>query len=818
MHLRVFALCLLGWAASGCNEQSTTPLEPPPGAGLGASCETEKCRAGLACTEAKVCEGHGVTPDGQACILGVECGSGYCAPNGNRGKCAPGGANTAGLSCEGDGDCAPPLRCGFDGVSLFPRCLTPGRKDISAACTLASECAQGLMCVNGACGISPFTSTTAPHGQPPALPKLPAQSWAGARCEPPKLSGERALFVLPRDGDDETVREDFYRLPFPNDALRGADGRVDLSRHPKDPAPIAGFDLLGRYLDVLAPEPFSNAPTVILRFDGPLDFSSIDVRSTAPNVRLVKLAPNEGYAHGLNVHLNGSRNRYVCENWLAVRPYDGESLSAGTWAVVLLRGLKGSNGVELSASDDLTALLRDTTPPDAVQAAAWPKYAGLRAWAVEQSVAPTDIISAAVFTVGDPQRVLKALTTAQAAAAPPTAGVWVKCGGSTPSPCPDVTGARACGTTAGFDEWHALVDVPIFQRGNAPYLTPAEGGDLDAAPVRREQVCASFTIPSGTPPASGWPVVVYAHGTGGNFRGHAADGAGALLSEVTFTGGSLQAAVFGFDQVGHGPRRGLNGQHVSPDDIVFNFGNPLSARGTMAQGAADLHAMSRYLRSFATAAPPELPPLDVTRLAFWGHSQGATEGALFLAGDRSIHGAVMSGASASLTAALTSKKAPVDIAGGLWAVLGEATPTSVTINHPVLGLLQWWTDVVDPLHFAGHNVVVPVDGATPAYARHLFQVWGKDDLFTARPVQSAYALGARLQLVGPGVDEFLNAPVASVSGNVTTPRVVTAALRQYAPDGYDGHFVALRNQTAKDDVGHFIARVLRGETPTVPEP
>lgn len=792
MHLRVVLSCLGAVVVVGCNPNPNSPEQLPPGVGLGASCETERCRAGLACTEAKICEGHGVTPDGQPCILGVECGSGYCAPNGKRGVCAPGGTRVTGETCEGDGDCAPPLRCGFDGVTLYARCLAQGRKDIGAECSVATECAQGLMCVGGACAISPFTSTTAPHGQPPALPRTGSQAWPGASCTAPKTSAEKAVFVLPRESDDEATRSDFYRLPYPSDAARDASGRVDFTRHPKDPSPIFGFDLLGRYLDVLGAEPFSAAPTVLLRFDGPVDFASLDVRSANPNIRLVKLETGEGYAHGLNVHLNVSRNRYICDNWLAVRPYVGESLSEGTWAVVVLKGLKGTNGVELTASDDFIAMMRDTTPPDAVQAAAWPKFAKLRTWAAEQNLTREDVLSAAVFTVENPRRLMDSLAASVAAQPTPTASTWVKCGGNTPSPC-------ACGTTVGFDEWQALISLPVFQRGEAPYLTPAQGGDLSPTVVRTEQVCASLTVPNGAAPAGGWKVVLYAHGTGGSFRSHALDGAAT----------SAPVAMLGFDQVGHGSRRGVNGQTRSPDDVVFNFANPLSARGTMAQGAADLLSMTKYLRNLSAS---ELPPLDTSRIVFWGHSQGATEGALFLAREVDVDGAVFSGASANLTEALTSKQAPVDLTNVLWSALGEGAPTSVTVNHPVLGLMQQWSDVVDPLHFAARDV----SGST--YARHVFQVWGRDDSFTAKNVQNAFAMGARLRLVGPTVDEFPLTAVTSVTANITMPAVATAALRQYAPDGYDGHFVAFRNESAKRDVSRFISSVLSGGVPVVPEP
>ncbi|MBL8916645.1 MAG: hypothetical protein JNM17_38445 [Archangium sp.] len=815
----------------GCNDSTNNPVGPPEGPGLGATCNAEtKCRAGLKCgATSNTCEGSRESADGTACTLGVECVSGNCAPNGARGACAAAGTGTLGTTCKGDSDCAAPFKCGFDGERLFPACLPAGTKDVGAACTLGLECAQGLICIQSVCATSPLTSTLAPNGVPPILPPTPGTGWKGAACEMALPSATKSLFMLPRDSDDATVKEDFYRLPFPNDALRDASGRIDFSRHPKEPNPMFGFDLLGRYFEALATEPFGNAPTVILRFDGPVDFSSVTLTGTAPSVRLVKLEPMNGAPRGLSLLYNQGRNQYVCPNWLAIRPFDGDSLQAGTYAVVLLRGIRGggTGGSEINPSADFSAMVAATAPTEARQALAYPSYAPLRAWMTEQNLSANDIVGATVFTVANPRRLMDRLAASVTALPAPTADTWVKCGGATPSPCPDVSGPRACGNATGFDEWHSLIEVPIYQQGTAPYLVPSQGGGIDNStaalmPVRREKVCASLTVPKGTAPAAGWPVVLYAHGTGGTYRGHAGDGAASALTSVTLPGVAmpLGAAVLGFDQVGHGPRRGAMGQMTSPDDIVFNFVNPASGRGTMAQGATDLLSVTKYLKSLPANFPAELPPLDVTHLAFWGHSQGATEGALFLAEDRQIDGALMSGASATLVNSLTSKKAPVDIAGGLWAALGEQSPQAVNAFHPVLGILQSWTDVVDPLHFAGRNVVVPADtvNMTPAFARNVFQVWGKDDLFTARPVQTSYARAAGLPFVGPKVDEYDAMEVTSVSGNVMSPRIVTSAMRQYVPSGYDGHFVVFSNPAATTDATRFVGRVLRGEVPTVPEP
>ncbi len=818
MTLRPCAALAAVFVLFSCNSgtpPSRTDSGVPSGVGLGGSCASQACRAGLQCDAMRTCQATGSSKDNAPCTLGLECMSGNCAPNGVRGKCAPSGTGDAGTGCQGDSDCAAPLKCGFDGQKLFPSCMASGNKDVGATCALGSECAQGLLCVNGVCATAPLTDMLAPHGVPPAL--LPTTGgWQGPSCPAAKTTNFTALWSIPRDSDPADVKQDFYRLPYPNDAARGTDGKVDFSRHPKDPAPVFGFDVLGRYLDKLATLPFGNAPTVVFRFEGPIRFDSLVASGSGANLMLVRLSAGSGQYNrrGLSYKFASNGNRYVCGNWLAVRPYTGDSLTEGTWAVVLLKGVLDTQGAEVQQSPDFAAMVATAAPSDAALTAAYTAYAPLRGWLTNQNILPANVLTAAVFTVADPQRLMKKLQTAEQVSTAPTADAWVKCGGTTPSPCTDATGPRACGTSTAFDEWHTLVELPVFQQGTAPYLTPAEGGDIDITAtalteVRREKVCAALTVPKGTAPSGGWPVVIYAHGTGGHFRGHAGDGAGALVSAT--------AAVLGFDQVGHGPRRGAAGQNTSPNDIVFNFANPASARGTMAQGAADLHGMTRYVKSLAQTPPAGLPALNVNRLVFWGHSQGATEGALFLAQDRAIEGALMTGASASLVDAMTSKKSPINIADNLWLALSETGPQAVDRFHPVLSLLQSYIDPVDPLHFARADIVVPAEAPTPAYARHVFQIWGKDDTYTARPVQWSYALGAGFAFVGPKLDEYELTPVSSVSGNIMVPRTVTAAMRQYAPDGYDGHFVAFENLTAKTDAKNFINRVIAGDVPTIPE-
>ncbi|MBK7401515.1 MAG: hypothetical protein IPJ34_35995 [Myxococcales bacterium] len=96
--------------------------------------------------------------------------------------------------------------------------------------------------------------------------------------------------------------------------------------------------------------------------------------------------------------------------------------------------------------------------------------------------------------------------------------------------------------------------------------------------------------------------------------------------------------MLGIDQVQHGPRRGSS--TASPNDLFFNFANPQAARYNALQGAADQHTLVRVAEALTVEGGPKL---DGTKVVFWGHSQGATEGALFLAADTTIKGRCSAG-------------------------------------------------------------------------------------------------------------------------------------------------------------------------------
>jgi hypothetical protein len=223
----------------------------------------------------------------------------------------------------------------------------------------------------------------------------------------------------------------------------------------------------------------------------------------------------------------------------------------------------------------------------------------------------------------------------------------VVCGGSTRSPCEDATGRGACHAQNGdFVEIHGHIALPMFQSGTPPYEQPQDGGGiaLSAAGTPKVQghanVCFALSIPKSNPPTAGYPLLLVAHGTGGAFSDPmGGSGVAAWAAHAT-----TPSAVLAIDMPSHGSRRGDSTR--PPEDLFFNFMNPAAARGNALQGAADLMSLSL----FAPVGIPEASSptgkaisFDASRVALYGHSQGATHAALMLAHESRIRAVLLSG-------------------------------------------------------------------------------------------------------------------------------------------------------------------------------
>src|SRR5262249_54772951 len=147
------------------------------------------------------------------------------------------------------------------------------------------------------------------------------------------------------------------------------------------------------------------------------------------------------------------------------------------------------------------------------------------------------------------------------------------------------------GSTADFDEYlGSYGPSPNFQQGTVPFARDGEGGGFlfaDGLPVVAStfDLRFSLSVPKAgacPPPAGGYPIVLYAHGTGGDYRSYVEDGTAQALAQRCL-------ATMGIDQLFHGTRPGA----PQVDDpnlkqfLFFNFANVEAARTNPRQAAAD---------------------------------------------------------------------------------------------------------------------------------------------------------------------------------------------------------------------------------------
>lgn len=772
-------------ALGGCSPIRDNPAR----AGL----RDDPCEADLACGSALVCAHDGTCQEvgdpgtaesGEACGEDADCRFGLlCSGDG---QCGDVGLSPEGEGCQSPGACEAGLVCSAEG-----RCASPGSAGTTAEggdCADDGDCALGLICgAEAAC--------------------IAAPRWSGVDCEGSALPGPpRVLFDVPR-GD---FPEEFYRLPFPND-VRLRPASVDLTGFPgADVQPEPG-ELLGRYLAALRGEPavFSPHSAAIFRFSVPVEFDTLDFGGEQPNFLFVDITPDSdsrGRAPRSRFYATAGRARYICPNWLGIRPSEGTPLTYGhTYAVVFRRGLTDQNGRPLEASDDLAAVLGDVPPEHPALRAGWTRYALLRAWLTEAEIPAEDVIGASVFTVGDPRPRLARVREAVHTAPRPQVEAAVVCRDGVDSPC---AGRQCPGAGGGVVEVHARLSLPGFLQGLPPYRE--WGGDAvyqDGLPrvQRAEAACAVLTVPAGAAPAEGWPVAIFAHDLGGEARTAVETGLAARLAAAGW-------ATLGYDGVLHGQRYGdglpdLDAVTAALDDPF----RPGLMRDQAVQGTADLYALVRLLTGGVTL-PDGAGALSQSRLAFIGHGRGGAFGVPFAAYEPNIEAVVLAGVGGDLVDWLQRRTAPRNIAAELLLALAEREFNGM---HPALHLMQSWLDPRDPVHYGVLLRRLPEGVET---GKHLFFLYGLDDPITPPATMNHLAIALRIPQIGPVLEELTavqpvmdgeGTPLPEARGNVRVAGERTHALKQYAPTAdSDGHRVLFDHPEAQRDVERFFRDLL----------
>jgi len=793
----VLLVALTGCGLFGSNHDSK------PDGGAGDTCKVSStCGAGLVCAGG-FCAVEGSVQANGACSASRDCTTGlYCS---EAGVCMPSGGGMVGDPCSSGGDCLKGLYCQLSGFS--GTCNAGGTGDLGANCTATSDCIAGLVCGNdGLCD-------RLTDAYPP---------FAGVTCAPDETPF-RVYWEVPKPSKKPA---DFFRLPFPNDARVNDDGTLDLSDFPRPGKSFLGVDIVALYADSLSQDfdGFSTMAPVTFRFSSELEFNTLGANGA--NVHYVDItdpqAPGFGNDRGRNYGYDTGAHKYECQHTLVVGNNANDPLEPGhMYAVYLTSSIMSHAGTAPSIDPDLTAVLGATQPTDPTLAKVWTKYANFRAYLTKNGMQAADVAGVAVFTTQDPTKKARALAAATLATALPTLSDLVLCDGATTTSVCATDPTRACGdANADYYEIQGRFTEPRWQQGTEPYAVPADGGAITwngATPTQNgtEEVCFDLTIPKGTMPGGGWPLVVHAHGTGGSFKDAIGSGVATALATST-----PQMATLTFDGVGHGARRGTSTR--SPDSLVFNVINPRAARDNHLQGAMDVISALRIAQvAQFTVTGVGAIKLDPTKTYYFGHSQGSNVGIPGVALSPDAKAAIFSGAGSFLTFGILNKKSPVDAKAGLTFLLGD---DSLGGGHPVMILWQTFFDAIDPVNFDKLVVAKPPTGIP---SKHVFMTWNKDDTYSPKATLNVTAQVMGLLQACGTCDASDPSYIESIG--TKDPRPVTndkaggdgqqrtAAVFEYVTTGsYDGHFVAFQNPTAEADWKAFLTSLATSGTPNVP--
>jgi hypothetical protein len=632
-------------------------------------------------------------------------------------------------------------------------------------------------------------------------------------CSSDSSDNGEAIFLLPAAG--VTAGDAFFDSPWPSDLRLTAEGTIDILEWP-NPLEVEILDL---YFTALTERihGYSTSGCAYMRFSDDIQASSLPENAAATlldgaSVFIVDVdvdSSTRGTRHPAEVHFRNEATTYWPSHTLAVRPVLGLPLAADrTYAVVVTNDLRQDTGVAFSASSDLQAILNGD-PGSLAMMDAQAVYEPAIATLADMGVSTDSIISMTVFTTQDPVSELMTMRDwlVENYTAPEAVQAdwqWVAEGDEADSGLAHIKGSFS--------------PAPIFMHGEAPFQEMGSSapynGDIvfdDAGnPVVASEIDMRFTltVPKTPMPVGGYPVVIYAHGTGGDWESVLGDTA-RDLAEFGF-------AALGFDQLHHGDR---NPTTTDPSYLVFSPFNPYTFRENARQSALDLVQIARFLRTVEipnTILSPQLGGLvhfDPESVYFYGHSQGGLNGPLFLAIDDLTQGGVLSGAGAGFLPALVDKVEPVSIPQIVMLGIGLSGTAPETehlvYEHPINTLLQTWLEVADSSNYVHMMFDQPRAGFAP---KIIFQTEGVNDLYTPPVSIEALSSAARIPLIEPMLQPIPAhsiidlAPMSAPAANNVAGGTTTAGLMQFE----GGHFVAFGDTEGRPYIRGFWNSIAEG--------
>lgn len=632
-----------------------------------------------------------------------------------------------------------------------------------------------------------------------------------AACVPPDRFVPRPTRVVFEPGG-----RDFWSVPLPSELRRQSDGTFNLDRWPG-----ARTSLVTAWLTAIDTrvDGWGVNAGAFFQLGGAVDVASLpsspaEAQSAEASVYFVdvtKDSPEYGRRFPLELTFTAAPAPYRGPNLLAVVPVTGfVRRPKTTYAVVITDRVKDVAGQPLGRSEAFHAALEGATDAnaDAVKA-----LSPLRAYLDDTKADRRRVVGATVFTTIDPSRALSRLSA------------WVE---SLPAPTLEAPFTRLDGFPR-YERFVGRYRVPHVQAGPKPGRGAIVWDGERPVQQGTQSVRLSVSIPQGPMPANGWPLMLYLHGSGGEYLEGFDRGPLAPTTTRDKQGdppsGSGPAdwlaargiAVMGFDFPLHGDRE------TPPDTtgrMLYDvFGDIDSTIDNMQVSAMEVQYLTRLLATGLTVGGARF---DLSKLTAMGHSMGSTIGLPVATVDPRVKAWVFSGAGGLIIEIATATTYPVRLQELVSQLLGFEGTNVIDRAHPLLHGFQSLWDFADPSAKARHVAKEPLPGKQPHPA---LLPQGLIDGYFHPWAQTAVAVPLGATHAGPSLEkktvdalDLARLPTQAAFPVAKNLNGVTVGTSQVQTPFDLGHFIVFDREDVQHQVVCFLEGVGTAEGPVMVAP
>ncbi len=658
----------------------------------------------------------------------------------------------------------------------------------------------------------------------------------------------------------------FFESPWPSVNFQQEDGSIAFDRFPEANALLVSTYVAQAKRDIKG---FSVAQTAYFHFQQtpdtlklPTSGDSMRKESTIFLVDVDEASPDRGTFFPLEFRYYDQKQKYLEAHTLAVKPLAGFVMRSNTqYAYVVRRDFSDKNGNLLGTTADLEATKwtepRSTDDEERARAKHAPTFNYLESIGVKRDAIAAIALFRTMNTYEVTDKMINVATSLTGNRTPRIVDAkwgsngsnWARIEGHYCTPnfqqkieTAPFTLSNSGGNVA-FDVYGTplVSDIPANYRNDSDPATK----DSECTPLMKASFVLTYPL-TGTMPANGWPLLVTAHGTGGQADSFVGN------NDFSSWAASQGMAAVGTDQPLHGvsgdpgrrPGAGITpkvdpfpgveiplefgpGKGVTAEEMFYNPVNPAAGRDNARQSTIDTVVLARLIAStnFETLAfngTPVLPPkagttrprFEASKLFLAGHSQGSQTVAPQAALDPMIKGVLLSGCGGDIRYGILRRKEPFELRSALEKYLGMSGG-ELDEFHPLMSLAQSFADPVDPQSYA-RLYRDPLAGRSKQNVLHYV---GTTDL--NNPRESGIALAVALHatqlepIVSPILElSFLNipsslGPIKANNGDNATIGFIEI------PGTANGHFVLYQIPEAGQLAVKYLGSLVGGGAATI---